>query len=615
MSALPLGPPADARVRFDHVSLDFQTPTGPLRVVDDVTYDIRDGDFVAVIGPSGCGKTTMMSMLAGFQKPSAGHVLLDGRPVEGPGPERGVIFQEYGVFPWLTVEQNIAFGLKLKANRVSAAERAETCRRYLDLMGLTAFARAYPKHLSGGMRQRLAIARAYAVKPQFLLMDEPFGALDAQTRSNMQNLLLDILAVERKTVMLITHSVEEAIYLASRIVVVTARPARVRAIIEVPFGYPRDEAIHERREFGEMRSHIRDLVMDEYRAQQGQIRPTSLQNDNQHREDTMRRRDLLAGTAAVAGAALARPALAQAKTKVRVGYLHTVAVDGQIWTGLDRGSFAKQGLEFDMKLFNTGLEIFQALIGGSLDVLATGAVLSNFPARGQGKAFLINDIEVATAHLWVRGDQGIKTFADLKGKRIATAVGTTAHVFLDRALRANKIDPKEVEIVNQPMPAAVTAFISGAVPAVALWVPFNITVRDKVPGAVKLADASAYYPQAAIIGGWAAGNDYYAGNQEVLGRIAKGWAEANDFMVANSDEALKQLQAKHYENVPLSDLQEQFKAQKMFTSKEWKRYYADGTVTKWLEQSTDFFMANAGVTNFTKASEYFDPKIYLNAVA
>ena len=274
MSASPLGT-QPARVRFDNVSLEFGLPRAPLRVVHDVSYEIHEGDFVAVIGPSGCGKTTMMNMLAGFQAPTSGQVLLDGKPIQGPGPERGVIFQEYGVFPWLTVEENIAFGLKLRANRVPSGERQHIVRRYLDLMGLSAFAQAYPKHLSGGMRQRLAIARAYAVKPQFLLMDEPFGALDAQTRSNMQNLLLDILAVERKTVMLITHSVEEAIYLASRIVVVTARPARIREIVDVPFGYPRDEAIHERPEFGELRSHIRDLVMDEYRAQQDQARPIS----------------------------------------------------------------------------------------------------------------------------------------------------------------------------------------------------------------------------------------------------------------------------------------------------------------------------------------------------
>jgi NitT/TauT family transport system ATP-binding protein len=169
----------------------------------------------------------MMNMLAGFITPTRGRVLLDGKPVDGPGPERGVIFQEYGVFPWLTVRDNIAFG----------------------------------------MRQRLAIARAYAVRPEFLLMDEPFGALDAQTRSAMQDLLLEVLQSEGKTVMLITHSVEEAIYLSSRIVVVTARPARIRTIIDVPFGYPRAENVHEDPRFGELRAHIRDLVMQEYAAQ------------------------------------------------------------------------------------------------------------------------------------------------------------------------------------------------------------------------------------------------------------------------------------------------------------------------------------------------------------
>ena len=153
----------------------------------------------------------------------------------------------------------------------------------------------------------------------------------------------------------------------------------------------------------------------------------------------MDRRQFLTTTAGVAlGSFVASaPAIAQAKTKLRVGYLHTVAVDGQIWTGMDKGFFDKQGLDLELRQFNTGLEVFQALIGGSLDVLSTGAVISNFPARGQGKVFLINDIEVATAQLWVHSEQGIRSFADLKGKRIATTTGTTAHVFLDRALRAN----------------------------------------------------------------------------------------------------------------------------------------------------------------------------------
>ena len=258
------------RIEFDRVVVEFPSSHGALRVVDDVSYTIADGEFVAVIGPSGCGKTTMMNIVAGFIAPTRGRVLLDGKPITGPGPDRGVIFQEYGVFPWLTVKENIAFGLKLAANRAPPAEREAICSRYMGLMGLTDFADAWPKMLSGGMRQRLALARAYAVRPQFLLMDEPFGALDAQTRTAMQDLLLQVLQTEGKTVMLITHSVEEAIYLASRIIVMSARPTRIREEIRIPFAYPRAESVHETREFNELRSHVRDLVMKEYAVQASQ---------------------------------------------------------------------------------------------------------------------------------------------------------------------------------------------------------------------------------------------------------------------------------------------------------------------------------------------------------
>jgi len=260
--------PGVPRIAFNNVSVRFLTPGGgQMQVVDNVSYSIRDREFVSVIGPSGCGKTTMLNMVAGFMQPSGGSVTLDGKPISGPGPDRGVIFQEYGVFPWLTVKDNIAFGLNLRANRRTAAERDQICARYLRLMGLAEFAEAWPRMLSGGMRQRLALARAYAVKPEFLLMDEPFGALDAQTRSAMQDLLLEVLAAENKTVLLITHSVEEAIYLSNRIIVMTARPTRIRDIIEVPFPYPRASSLHESSEFGELRAHVRDLVMQEYAEQ------------------------------------------------------------------------------------------------------------------------------------------------------------------------------------------------------------------------------------------------------------------------------------------------------------------------------------------------------------
>ncbi len=321
-----------------------------------------------------------------------------------------------------------------------------------------------------------------------------------------------------------------------------------------------------------------------------------------------------AGVAAIGLSAIGAPAIAQTPAKVRVGYLHTLAVDGQLWLAQHAGAFVRHGIEPEFKQFTTGLELFQAMVGGSLDMLTTGAVISNFPARGQGKMFLVNCVEFATAQLWVRDDQGVKTFADLKGKRIATTTGTTAHVFLDTALRANNIDPKDVEIVNQRMAEAVTSFISGAVPAVALWVPFNIPVRDKVPGAKKLVDASTYYPQAAIGSGWAARNDYYDKNRDVLARVVRAWTEGNDMLVQHSAEALEILQKNYYQQVPLPDLKEQLGAQKTFTTAEWRKLYADGTVTKWLQQVTDFFVKFANIPNAVPASQYFDPKIYLESV-
>ena len=329
------------------------------------------------------------------------------------------------------------------------------------------------------------------------------------------------------------------------------------------------------------------------------------------------RRKLLQGVAAGAAAsAIGFPAIGQGRAKVKVGYLHTPAVDGQIWTGIQMGSFAKHGVELEMVQFTTGLELFQAMVGGSLDALATGAVLSNFPARGQGKAFLINNIEFATAQLWVREDQGIKSFADLKGKKISTTTGTTAHVFLDTALRANKLDPaKDVEIVNQRMAEAVTSFISGAVPAVALWVPFDVTVKQKVPGAKKIVDASAYFPQAAIVGGWAARNDWYDKNRDTCQRIIRGWQEANDYLIGPKlDAAVEALQKSQYSQVALPDFRDQFKASRYYTSGEWRKLYADGTVTKWLQQVTDFFVKFGNIANPVPASQYFDTKLYLDTV-
>jgi NitT/TauT family transport system substrate-binding protein len=312
--------------------------------------------------------------------------------------------------------------------------------------------------------------------------------------------------------------------------------------------------------------------------------------------------------------ALPLPALGQARTHVRIGYLHTLAVDGQIWLATHLGAWARNGLEPQFTEFKTGLEVFDAMVAGKIDMLATGAVISNFPARGKGKMFLVNSIEYATAQLWARGDQGIRSVADLRGQHVATTAGTTAHVFLDTALRANGVDPSEVQVRNLPMPAAVQAFTSGEVPAVALWVPFNIAVREKMPQATKLVDASAYYPQAAIVGGWATTSTYHARNRAILSRVIRAWAEGNDMMIARTNESLELLQQKYYANVPARELKEQFGAQRVFATAAWKQLYSSGKVTTWLQQVTDFFVRVGNISNAVPARQYFDPSIYLSTI-
>ncbi|HRW50603.1 MAG: ABC transporter ATP-binding protein [Caldilinea sp.] len=206
--------------------------------VQDLSLAVRDNEFVSLVGPSGCGKSTLLMMAAGLESISAGDILFDGTPVTGPGADRGMVFQSYTLFPWLSVEENIRFALKKSG--LGRSEQGALVREHIQLVGLTGFERAYPNQLSGGMRQRVAIARALVYKPRMLLMDEPFGALDAQTRLQMQELLLQVWQAHRTTVLFVTHDVEEALLLSDRIYVMTARPGRIKAEIAVDLPRPRN---------------------------------------------------------------------------------------------------------------------------------------------------------------------------------------------------------------------------------------------------------------------------------------------------------------------------------------------------------------------------------------
>jgi NitT/TauT family transport system ATP-binding protein len=224
------------KLQADHVHMVFTRDGKTTPVLDDINLTVTDGEFVCLLGPSGCGKSTLLSTMAGFLSPTSGEIKIDGQIVQGPDPRRIFVFQERGVFPWLTVEGNIAFGLF----HLTAAERHQRVAHYIKMVGLEGFEKAYPPALSGGMKQRLEVARALAVNPDMLFLDEPFGALDSITRLIMRGELLRIWQAERKTIIFVTHDIDEAVQLADRVVVMSARPATIQQIVNIDIPHPRD---------------------------------------------------------------------------------------------------------------------------------------------------------------------------------------------------------------------------------------------------------------------------------------------------------------------------------------------------------------------------------------
>jgi len=247
-----------ARVQVEGVHKSFDLDGRSMPALLDVSLEVHAGELLCLLGPSGCGKSTLLNIVAGFLPPTRGRVLVGGAPVTGPGPERGVVFQEYVLFPWLTVAQNVEFGPRLMGT--PAAGCREIAARYLEMVGLTQHASKFPAQLSGGMKQRVAIARALANDPAIVLMDEPFGALDAQTREVMQEELSRIQRVEHKTIVFVTHSIREAVYLADRVVVMTSPPGRVKEVFTIKLPEPRDRFAPE---FTQYEREITRLVKEE----------------------------------------------------------------------------------------------------------------------------------------------------------------------------------------------------------------------------------------------------------------------------------------------------------------------------------------------------------------
>ena len=256
------GKEGNIKVSIQGIEKKYNTRKGEVVALNGVNFDIKENEFICVIGPSGCGKSTLLNIIAGLLEPTAGQILVDGKPIQGTGTDRGVVFQQYALFPWLTVKKNVEFGLKLKG--LSKDECDSIAMKYLKMVELEKFADSYPKELSGGMKQRVAIARAYAMNPEVLLMDEPFGALDAQTRTQLQTELLKAWQEENKTCFFVTHDIEEAIVLATRVVIMSARPGRIKEVVDIDIPYPGDQETKMSERFIELKNHIWGQVYQEY---------------------------------------------------------------------------------------------------------------------------------------------------------------------------------------------------------------------------------------------------------------------------------------------------------------------------------------------------------------
>ncbi len=256
------GEKRNIKLKIDNVKKIYNSRNGEMIALNGVNLDIMENEFICVVGPSGCGKSTLLNIIAGLLEPTSGAVYCDGNKVEGTGTERGVVFQQYALFPWMTVKKNVMFGLKLQG--IKGKEAEEKAMKYIKMVQLEDFLDHYPKELSGGMKQRVAIARAYAVNPSVLLMDEPFGALDAQTRTQLQTELLETWEKEQKTCFFITHDVDEAIILAQKVIIMSARPGRIKEIVDINIPYPRTQETKMSSEFMDLKNHIWGQVYQEY---------------------------------------------------------------------------------------------------------------------------------------------------------------------------------------------------------------------------------------------------------------------------------------------------------------------------------------------------------------
>ncbi len=420
-------------LKLEHVGKQFKNGQRHKTVVEDISLDIKPGEFVVLLGPSGCGKSTLLKIMAGLEKPTAGTIMHDNIPVQRPDQKRGMVFQQFALFPWLTVFENIAFGLRLRNSSEEVVQK--TVNRYCNLTGLTSVQHQYPHTLSGGMQQRVAIARTLANDSEIILLDEPFGSLDVQTRSQMQEFLANLWEEERKTMVMVTHDIEEAIYLADRIVVMETKPGRIKEIVVPNFARPRDPDIKFSQEFSDLKKHLSYIIQSE---------AMKAAWDSNKRE---------------------------AKKPVRIG-INVWPGTAALHLGQDLGYFTQADLDIELVNVEKHAERYEAWQAGDIDLLDTTldtAVLLKERVPDL-EIVLIKDVSYGGDALLARSEY--KSVPDLRGKTIAAEKGWVSHFFLLYLLHQNGMSSKDVNIVDMKSSDIGSAIIAGKVDAGVVWEPW-----------------------------------------------------------------------------------------------------------------------------------------------
>jgi len=484
-------------LKLDKISKTFIHSDGStIEAINKISLDVKEGEFVIFVGPSGCGKTTLLKVIAGLENPSNGKAVFNNKEIKSSSWERGMIFQHFTLFPWLSVAENIAFGLRLK--NVDERKITETMAHYLKITGLEQFRNRYPLTLSGGMQQRVAIARTLANNPKILLLDEPFGALDVQTRSQMQEFLAKLWEEEQKTMVLVTHDVEEAVYLADKIVVLSIKPGTIKEVINVSLPRPRRTEIRFEEDFLRLKKHITYLIRSETLKAALQITPSIHQ-------------DVL-----------------------KIG-THIWPGNSLFYLAKDKGLFIKNNLESELISLEKDEDRIKAWESGQVDVLNV-TLDTAIQLRDR-----ISDLKILTVlNRSFGGDAiianpSINSIKELKGKRIGLEKGWAGHFFLLYVLNKFGLSSKDVKIIDTKGSDIGSAIISNQIDAGVLWEPW-LSKAKEFSGAKILATTREYPVVYDVL---VVKEKVYKKEKKEIEKLDKIWEQSIEIFKKNKSEAVK----------------------------------------------------------------------------